>query len=199
MTEKVKIPQSVADAYTDLEAGWSLTDIFKMVTADFTVSDSRVQTLVEWNETGRCDEGAGLMQLLLGQYEVEPEYKAQDWIVSYEDNLGVIESVEDHVLHGSWFDRKGKTFPMKCYFTNVKRHATPEEIKAEKERRAWAKIGREVGEFKTNDVVLNQHGLPIRVFDKEVADDVLRRYQGGSVKGFYPAESFISFEDGDEA
>ncbi|MFC5587577.1 hypothetical protein ACFPRA_01470 [Sporosarcina soli] len=152
MTEKVKIPQSVADAYTDLETRWTLTDIFKMVTADFTVSDSHVQTLVEWNESGREDEGAGLMQLLLGQYEVEPEYKVEDWVIykGFEGDVTVKIVAIQYEHARVQFEGVSNWKEI----ADVERHATPEEIKVEKERRWWAKHGRDVWELKQGDVLM---------------------------------------------
>lgn len=144
MTEKVIIPQEVADAYKALEVSWNLTEIFKAVTADFEVCDGRIKTLVDWNESGRDDEGAGLMQLLLGQYEVEPEYKVGDWVVcthlSRALKIIAIQYENSRVQYrdvSNWQPIAG-----------IGRHATPEEIKAEKERQKWAGI-------EEGDVVIN--------------------------------------------
>lgn len=70
------------------------------------------------------------------------------------------------------------------------RHATPEEIKVEQERLLWKSINREVGEFRSKDIRINENGEPIIVNDTKHARML---FEKGKVKGFYPAESFISF------
>ena len=70
MTEKVKVSREVAEAIESLKEGFTLTEIFNMVTADFKVALEHVQLLCNWNgENG--DEGKSLMKLLVGNYEVE--------------------------------------------------------------------------------------------------------------------------------
>src|SRR5699024_6388569 len=51
------------------------------------------------------------------------------------------------------------------------RHATPEEIAEEKQRRWWAKHGRDVFEFKTGDLIDHDHYV---VEVMEVRSDMLR-------------------------
>lgn len=72
-------------------------------------------------------------------YEVEPEFLIGDTVINKE--TGIIEEVDGYM-----------TTILEKHSENY-RHATPEEIAAEKERRWWRKHGRDVLEFKTNDIV----------------------------------------------
>ena len=78
------------------------------------------------------------------------------------------------------------------------RHATTEEIKAEKERRLWKSINRDVGGFKIGDAVIYLAGHTKRLAnpqDVEFAKDI---HGASGVYCIFPAESFISFEEGEE-
>ncbi|MFD1206672.1 hypothetical protein ACFQ38_16365 [Sporosarcina contaminans] len=68
-----------------------------------------------------------------------------------------------------------------------------EEIKAEQERQAWAKIGRRVGEFRDGDLGISEHGNYI-----DTPSILKARYELGQLRGFYPAESLISFGGGED-
>ncbi|RDW17613.1 hypothetical protein CWR48_13940 [Oceanobacillus arenosus] len=68
-------------------------------------------------------------------YEVEPEFKVGDWVVYEQGNVG---------QYGD------KPIVLK---NPVVRHATPEEIAQEKERRWWKLHGREVWELKQGDIL----------------------------------------------
>lgn len=80
-------------------------------------------------------------------YEVEPEFKVGDWVVTSDflEPIRKVKEVNDRLLVDNtrivWRD-----------FGEI-RHATPEEIAKEKERRWWAKHGREPWEIKEDDVL----------------------------------------------
>lgn len=95
-------------------------------------------------------------------YEVEPEYKENDWLnyLTIHGDLKtdkVIDVSDDRVLmelSNSW-----------VHFNNVKSHATPSEIAEEKEHRWWAKHGRDVWELKDYDLLKGlSTGLIYQVF-----------------------------------
>lgn len=125
-------------------------------------------------------------------YEIEPKHKYGDWVTKHYSDLsyliGRFNQVRSDGMVGVYCSDENIVFiPYEELSAS-----TPEEIKAEKERRFWAKIGREVGEFKKGDVGLTESGSSSRS-PENIAD----WYELGVLKGFYPAESFISFEDGD--
>ena len=72
-------------------------------------------------------------------YQVEPEYKVGDWVVSRGLHFGKIDAIINAKFIGTWFN-EGRTDRMECEASAFIRHATPEEIKAEKERQKWAGI-----------------------------------------------------------
>src|SRR5690606_32776822 len=88
-------------------------------------------------------------------YEVEPEFKVGDWVVNTSN--GYIRLVEN--------EREANFLNNDYIKRHELRHATPEEIAVEKERRWWAKHGRDVWELRPGDLLVSD----IRVF-KEVRE-----------------------------
>src|SRR5699024_10715173 len=83
-----------------------------------------------------------------GGYEVEKTFKVADWVVHENGKLiGQVTRIYEDELE---VKRLGDG-----YIWNKKdvRHATHEEIAEEKQRRWWAKHGRDVFEFKTGDLI----------------------------------------------
>lgn len=67
------------------------------------------------------------------------------------------------------------------------RHATKEEI-------FWAELGREVGEFRVDDLVQTRSmSRPYKLKSKQDLLDANVEYSERNFKGFYPAESFKKF------
>lgn len=124
-------------------------------------------------------------------YEIEPKYKAGDWVV-FESKVNgpficVIEKVYELSVDTDYLGSNGYK---QNFGKELVRHATPEEIHTEKERRWWAEIGREVGEFKDGDVGIVRNG------GRSGNPNALKNaYEHGDLVGFYPVESFISFEE----
>lgn len=94
-----------------------------------------------------------------GDYEVEPEYKVGDWVVNKNlANIGKIKNIEllksgEEYFRGFWSNGS----PMHCLKGNLKRHAIPEEIAEEKERRWWERQGRKFREIREGDIVEIYH------------------------------------------
>lgn len=135
-------------------------------------------------------------------YEVEEKFKIGDWVTPVEGDLNlpdgmiaaqIVKIVNNQFVY--WNDTNNR---------NIQRfrHATPEEIKAEQERRVWAGIGREVNEVREGDCIASG-GKYYKVFENMGTDiynnHISRSYAISLIKdgyyscGFYPAESFISF------
>lgn len=89
-----------------------------------------------------------LIRALYIGYKVEETFKVGDWVVHSNGNIiRQIEKVER--------DRVNVTDGEDGYIWGISyiRHATPSEIAEEKQRRWWAKHGREVWELKENDLL----------------------------------------------
>ncbi|ARK23591.1 hypothetical protein SporoP37_02045 [Sporosarcina sp. P37] len=171
----------------------------------FRISEKQERTINEFKKTLAGFSEEALSEVIKGNYEVEPEYNAGDWVVWHGDVV--------KIKYPQTTERKDDG---RCYFTIIRsddstytnilrsniRHATPEEIKAEQERRQWAEIGREPGEFRDGDVVLtafdsisDQVNLIKKCTNLLIAK---QEYKSKIIKGFYPAESFIEFGGADE-
>src|SRR5699024_9487763 len=102
-----------------------------------------------------------------GGYEVEKTFEVADWVV-YDNGVRCgykTNQIKDVDGQKAYFD-EGRTM----YLTSL-RHATPEEIAEEKQRRWWSKHGRDVFEFKTGDLIDHDHYV---VEVMEVRSDMLR-------------------------
>src|SRR5690625_4793528 len=86
-------------------------------------------------------------------YEVEPEFKVDDWVVStlLDGYVGQIEEIIE--IEGVTGDPKRIKVGSVLHYPDSLRHATPAEIAEEKERIFWKKIGREVNQYKKADLV----------------------------------------------
>src|SRR5690625_2879696 len=158
--EKVKLTQKQADLIKDIK------DI------DYAINihgfnkrpDSPLQRLTT----------AELARALYIGYEVEPEFKVGDWVFIDYGEAGT----EIGFIKG-WINEPHSFYIDKCHFganVNKARHATPEEIAKEKERRWWAKHGRDVWELKKGDVI----GINIKTITiNEVREDGYIAYFDG--------------------
>ena|SRR5690625_750606 len=75
-------------------------------------------------------------------YEVEPEFKVGDWVLT---------KVTNHIGKITGFSNITNYYDIEGIQTDNIRHATPEEIAEEKERRWWKKHGREPWGLKKYD------------------------------------------------
>lgn len=164
--------------------------------------DNDIATMIDGHEQGMWLDKytplnglatSDLARALLIGYEVEEEFKVGDWVAKKDGKrfangllIAKVEKVrKDYVTHSS---NMGASL-------EALRHATPEEIKAEKERQLWKSIGREVGEFRVGDVVLL--GLCEVKFITNT-QDAKKAYERGKVLGFYPIDSLVGFGGGSE-
>lgn len=118
-----------------------------------------MQKRITENCLTRIDEIAveDVVKAFIGGYEVEPDFKVGDWVTHESGIVSIITDIDDkgiittdHMLDRC--DRYGEEVYMNTvamYF----RHATPEEIAKEEERRWWAKHDRDVWELKLNDEI----------------------------------------------
>lgn len=153
--EKVKITQEQADAIESIREGNGLTEanIRKQLDGDW------------WDISARCDLNKLSIEEFLNAYyvgyEVEEEFKVGDWIhTTYEDGEVRIGSVLNFI-----FGSQPYTDNNHIGETTHRRHATPEEIATEKQRRFFAKNNREVWELKSGDIVRSQFFGPLEVVE----------------------------------
>lgn len=153
------------------------------------------KTFIENPKTSMSNET--LIAALNHGYEVEPEFKVGDWVI-YDDQIVRIKDVftnntvhtpylKNFIVEGidKWFDLE-----------RVERHATPEEIAAEKERRWWSKHGREVWELKVGDVLLNRDNELCEVTGKSDLNVFINdKPQQGSTVGSYGFKVVCFAED----
>lgn len=169
--EKVKLTEWQKDAIEDLEQEYLKGNIV------------RQHVLGRWgdayNSLNKLNLDEIVRALYVG-YEVELPIKVGDWIFNCKTGeiSKVIRIDSDYA----------EVEEQRVFMFDYSRHATPEEIKAEQERRVWSEIGREVGEFRDGDAAVADEGNVLRN-----PDNIQKHYACGKLTGFYPAESFISF------
>lgn len=112
---------------------------------------------------------ARLARALFVGYEVEPEFLVGDTVIHKE--TGVIEEVDGYMT--TILEKHSDKY----------RHATPSEIAEEKERRWWAKHGRDVWELRQGDVIYDEdENLVVIVhtyLDKSTDDEKVVFRSGG--------------------
>ncbi|WP_272032934.1 hypothetical protein [Oceanobacillus kimchii] len=110
------------------------------------------KTFVDNKATSMSNEK--LAKALHHGYEIEPEFKKGDYVMVKWKNRQK-EEFYQVVSIDPWGSFQIETLdgsPNSSGHENT-RHATPEEIKKEKERRWWAKHGREVKEVRNGDII----------------------------------------------
>ena len=180
MIGKIKITQAQADEIKDIRGIAYAIDIHSF--------NKRPDKAIAGLST------ADLARALLIGYEVEPEYKVGDWILITEECGHKNRAYKIHHFAEGFANLDHENGHRSYWPLRDFRLATPEEIKFEKKRRVWAKLGRNVGEFRIGDVRILDDGNSVRITDVDYAR---AKYIQGSLKGFFPVESFISFEDGE--
>lgn len=189
MIEKIKLTQAQADGIERYKQ-----EMVKSLKMQF--KNGFEKTPYEWAKP-LVELGAEqILDAVQNGYEVKPKFKVGDWVhVSWSNGgasvhkvlkIGVRSIGGD--LNGIAIDAEGNPKPP----LSIVRHATAEEIAHEKEQRLWKSIGREVGEFKADEIGYLRNGAPIRGRTR-----MTEAYEHGDLIGFYPIESFIDF-GGDE-
>src|SRR5699024_5720744 len=154
MSEKVKLTREQAEAIKSIRGD---------INGGFTPGNIRTQLKKQW----MSKPYATLNELpfeqfivaVLGDYEVEETFEVGDLVVREREGI----------KHEKDLYRKGRLFEIYAIDENLScpvickemgghvkeslRHATPEEIAEEKQRRWWSKYGREVWELKENDLL----------------------------------------------
>jgi hypothetical protein len=133
-------------------------------------------------------------------FEVEEEYKVGDWKKVVLPNgkwaIGQIDTLAFDDILFNYLDENTEWQRVRQP-GKASVNPTPEEIKAEQERRVWEKIGRKPEEFRKGDAYEYNNGQIFTVDVYGRIETVRAAYRTGQLKGFYPAESFISFKEGE--
>lgn len=114
-------------------------------------------------------------------YEVEPEFKVGDWVVTKSGYVGEIEFINEfegwaNIGYSKETKERGVCLAKTFKLNEIERHATESEIAQEKERRKWEKIGRKLGEYHHYDIALDL------INDVYVEVDDPDAYPGGSMR-----------------
>lgn len=178
MTEKVKVTQKQFEALEHRKKQAKYFSSERIIRCHVECDDDWLEGFKGLNKMPLIK----LIDALRIGYEIEQEYKVGDFVAHKE--TGVVKEVTGDL----------ETFFNRHYFDKVNlRHATPAEIKGEKERRLWKSTGRGVGEFKDFDSVRLRNGTSFTVGVTLLMPEINNQYDKGNITGFYPAESFISF------
>src|SRR5690625_1693434 len=142
--EKVKLTQKQADAIESLLKKGSRDEILD---THFNIDS--------WQYSeNRCLNGmeaSHLARALYIGYEVEPKFKVRDWV--YNKNADVFLQIDDKDMATRYSE-----------YTSIYRHATPEEVSKERQRRWWSKHNRGLWELREGDVLkADDGGYPIEV------------------------------------
>src|SRR5699024_1459557 len=146
MSDKVKLTREQAEAIKSIRGD---------INGGFTPGNIRTQLKKQWMDKPYATLNElpfeQFIVAVLGDYEVEETFKVGDWVVDVYEGITRIDSKEKE---GLWIGEGTLTwvnYDGECY--ERLRHATPEEIATEKQRRWWAKHGRDVWELKENDLL----------------------------------------------
>ncbi|MEK5070538.1 DUF1642 domain-containing protein [Sporosarcina sp. FSL K6-1508] len=199
MTEKVKVPSGVDDAIKwAREKGY--TDCGIVLATQFVPIKFNFEVIARWMVEGDGKNDDKLLNALVNGYEVEPEHKVGDWakvvFTSGGQAIGIVDTLAFDDIIFDYLDQNTEVKRCRIH-RDCATTPTPEEIKTERERRLWAKIDRKPYEVKDDDVMIIREGrhdnsLQVKDFDKRELHQMMR---SGDIIGFYPVESFISFEE----
>src|SRR5690625_4883696 len=166
--EKVKITPEQAKEIEEISEG----------SQPFIVS-YHAKGILAWEHLSELSLDELIRALYIG-YEVEPEFKVGDWVVW--DEIKIIgQLVEiDSVLRVDSIDYD---VPQSVKLDEL-RHATPSEIAEEKERRWWAKHGRNLWELRKGDLLIDKHFGKIAEV-REVED---KHYLIGAITSYEPLD-----------
>ena len=165
---KVKLTKKQADALCLAVGEYEKDDVLNDHIAFYPDFKNWANELESLNEL----EPHVLARALYIGYEVEPEPKTGDWVVTPSGTVGRLLAIPFSKPHSKKFkfyvDSLGYRKPERLIPLSELERATPEEIAEEKERRWWAKHGRKPWELKIFDILHDgQHPYVITRIDHE--------------------------------
>lgn len=183
MSEKVKVTQEQAEAIEMTRENNHYDTVLTYILQNKRIPNERFRVLSEMTLEDL------VKALILNEYEIEPQFKVGDLVVYIHDSTiwQVIGELYGGKVHYE-ITRNGTTIG--SIHKDHIRLATPEEIKAEKERQLWKSIDREVGHFKPDDIGISKDN---NTHYRNKPGMLEHLYRSGNLKGFYPVESYVKF------
>lgn len=111
-----------------------------------------------------------LIDALRSGYEIKPEFKVGDWVVTLSGYIGEIEFInkQENWANIGWTretEKRGVCLAKTFKLTEIERHARTEEIMQEKERRWWKLSHRDVWQLAQGDILIekdNRHTCEVK-------------------------------------
>ncbi|WP_068672300.1 hypothetical protein [Oceanobacillus sp. Castelsardo] len=181
--ERVRVTKEQAEAIEYGKKHHSKTDLIK--THIFYKGWSFVGELKKLNN---LDLDTFIKALYTG-YEVKPEFKENDYITNTETGVTMkLDESKAYFINNSYIHKEKL------------RHATPQEIKEEKERRFWKSHDREVNEYRKGDIfkVINNFlvlGEVESVWDNSVEDEMGDSWDIRMIKLVCPVEKRLDVNE----
>ena len=134
------------------------------------IKSNSVQFNIEKHESKSWRDLSGLndlsteelaLALFIG-YEIKEEFKVGDWVIHDIKKIGKVKKINDDVITIDvelGYTRNNGELAYVNTLARYFRHATPEEIAEEKERRWWTKHSRKPWELKVGDVLIYEDSL----------------------------------------
>lgn len=197
MTKKVILTQVQLEAVERAKSMWSLNEIFSLHVGKVEGNERlwRNYRYEPLNDISVADMAKILY--INDSYEVASDLKYGDWVTKHYSDcsllIGQVNQIRNDGMVGVICSNTNIVF-IPCDELSA---STPEEIKAEKVRRLWRGIDREVGDFKMGDCGRLNYGGTLTVKDEHGLNRLKSLYREERMKGFYPAGSYVSFEDGE--
>lgn len=151
MSEKIKVTQEIADAIIKVKHHFNLGAFTKFLDGEdgFINREHKILRREYFPENKDV-----LLQAIFYGYEIKPEFKVGQYIV-YEN--GAIKNTMKITVVNKEYITVEPIYKLFEEYNKISvnspliRHATPEEITIEKQRRWWRKYGRKVWELRKND------------------------------------------------
>lgn len=155
---KVKLTQEQADAIESTIGFYN--DIERIIELHVNAKDSWIKKSEALKELSLFE----LVNALCIGYEVKPDFEVGDWVVAESGHWkGSIGELKNHFI---FLGKSRYDFLTGSIEEESIRHATPEEIATEKERRWWAKHDRGVWELREGDILVAFDGGYLVQIDK---------------------------------
>lgn len=132
-------------------------------------------------------------------YEIEKTFEVDDWVVVFDEYVMKVLQIQGELVTT---DRLMADYLINemtwSEGTNGFRHATPEEVAKEQERRDWALIKRVPGNFVTGDVLEMKSGAIKYVGRFDTVGETIsiehakRAFSNNEIEGIFPQESKLN-------